>query len=123
MNNSNVPHLFIYDEGTAQNKDYFTYGEMNIIEKSLKKTTIINEYDDFLLQTEAVIQRLRPDKNGLIIYIHGYLGDNEFFMEKSGYGLHTQSWAINYQIWDGTVPAMENSDSVWRSLCKGFSIR
>ncbi|KXK39638.1 MAG: alpha/beta hydrolase [Saprospiraceae bacterium] len=90
MNNSNVPHLFIYDEGTAQNKDYFTYGEMNIIEKSLKKTTIINEYDDFLLQTEAVIQRLRPDKNGLIIYIHGYLGDNEFFMEKSGYVLHTQ---------------------------------
>ena len=87
---SSFQHFFIYDKQSHPEKQKYDFGMMEIKGKKLiKKDTILNK-DEWVKTYELAIDQLSHEKNGLIIYIHGYQGDNKYFMQQSGYIIQSE---------------------------------
>ena len=124
-NQIEFPHFYIYDEkGTDNQNKHLSYGKMVLEGKNLIKSNHWTEpsllFDDIGLE----ISKLKRNKNGLIVYIHGYQADNIFFMQKSGYTIqkeilahtsHPYGMALSLQ-WSSVIPYGE---AVISALIKG----
>jgi hypothetical protein len=49
------------------------------------KTNITTNQDLWIKTVSENIEGLKPNKSGIIIYIHGFQGDNKYFVQSSGY--------------------------------------
>jgi hypothetical protein len=105
-------HYYIYDVGTNPEEKKYEFGRMAIEDKKLVKshTKMIDTL--WMLDIKKSIDQLSQTKNGLIVYIHGYQGDNKYFVQQSGYVIqsdifdhaaHRYGLAISLQ-WKSVLP-------------------
>lgn len=122
VDNQSIPHFFIYDEGgvLAPEKRY-SFGNMAIENKRLLKRNIWAIPNPLFQALEGEIAQLRPEKSGLIVYIHGYQADNIFFMQKSGYTIQDKVFdcsslpyglALSLQ-WSSVIPYHKAVDAAY----------
>lgn len=119
------PHFYIYDEkGTDDHHKQYSYGKMVLEGKNLIKSNHWTEASLLFDDVEIQISKLTKNKNGLIVYIHGYQADNIFFMQKSGYTIqkeilahtsHPYGMGLSLQ-WSSVIPYGE---AVVSALIKG----
>ncbi|MBK9735278.1 MAG: alpha/beta hydrolase [Saprospiraceae bacterium] len=85
------PHFYIYDSGTldAQNPSY-EFGDYDIVKDKLIKARQTKDKATFLTSVIDSISSLDKTRAGLIIYIHGFQGDNKQFVQSSGYILQKE---------------------------------
>ncbi|MBK8346754.1 MAG: alpha/beta hydrolase [Saprospiraceae bacterium] len=79
------PHLYVYDKGNKAEERNYEFGKMAVEGKKLIKTNKETDSAQWSKTIEATIHQLKPEKNGLVIYIHGFQADNTYFMHQSGF--------------------------------------
>jgi hypothetical protein len=83
-------HFYIYDAGNYPAEKKYEFGTMAIEGKRLVKTQSKMNEKSWMLDIKKSIDDLSPAKNGLLIYIHGYQGDNKYFVQQSGYTIQSE---------------------------------
>ncbi len=112
MAQTNFQHFYMYDVGSKPAENRYDFGEMAIEGKKLMKKG--SKIDEILWMEEIKrsIDHLSSGKNGLIVYIHGYQGDNKYFVQQSGYKIqsdifdkseHDYGMALSLQ-WKSVIP-------------------
>lgn len=129
-----IPHFYIYDHSNnGHDLDTYTYGDMAIANKSLVKNNHWKDENRLFEAIENAAGKLNPQKNGMLIYIHGYQADNIYFMQKSGYVLQrsifsapTHPYGLTLSVqWSSVIPytkavtsAYEKGQQFVAILCK-----
>ncbi len=80
-----IPHYYCYDTGKTVLEHTYVYGKFEIRNRKLTKIEESERLSSWLENIRNTIDHLSDDKQGLIIYIHGFQGDNRFFVQQSGY--------------------------------------
>lgn len=105
-------HYYIYDAGNNPDEKKYEFGKMAIENKKLVKSQSKMADTLWIHDVKKSIDQLSPSKNGLIVYIHGYQGDNKYFIQQSGYVIqndifdqkaHHYGMAISLQ-WKSVLP-------------------
>jgi esterase/lipase superfamily enzyme len=111
MSQINFQHFYMYDKSSDPDDKKYDYGIMEIENKKLIKQKTNMDEDAWMVTIKKNIDSLTSDKNSIIIYIHGYQGDNKYFMQQSGYILqetifdstaHSYGMAISLQ-WTSVI--------------------
>ncbi len=111
MSQSNFQHFYIYDINSDPDDKKYDYGIMEIENKKLIKKTSKMEEDAWMTTIKNSIDNLPAHKSSVIFYLHGYQGDNKYFMQQSGYILqetifdstaHSYGMAISLQ-WTSVI--------------------
>ncbi|MBC7886065.1 MAG: alpha/beta hydrolase [Saprospiraceae bacterium] len=79
------PHFYIYDTGKHASDHQYKYGDYDFQNDKIIKQRETDIEKTFLSSVTDTIKSLRADKAGVIIYIHGFQGDNKFFVQSSGF--------------------------------------
>ncbi|MBP6569742.1 MAG: hypothetical protein KA270_21385, partial [Saprospiraceae bacterium] len=69
-------HYYMYDAGNNPEEKKYEFGKMAIEDKKLVKSQSKMADSLWMQDIKKSIDQLLPAKNGLIVYIHGYQGDN-----------------------------------------------
>jgi len=119
-------HFYMYDTSTQPEYPKHQFGTMEIKGNKLIKKENILDKEEWVKIYKLTIDQLKKDKNGLIIYIHGYQGDNKYFMQQSGYLIqnkifdqvgHSYGMALSVQ-WKSVIPY---ETAVNNALIKGHN--
>ena len=85
------PHFYIYDSGTLDvEHPTYEFGDYDIVKDKLIKARQTKDKAAFLTSVMDSIHLLDKTRAGLIIYIHGYQGDNKQFVQSSGFILQKE---------------------------------
>ena len=105
-------HYYMYDAGNNPEEKKYEFGKMALEDKKLVKSQAKMIDTIWMLDIKKSIDQLSQTKNGLIVYIHGYQGDNKYFVQQSGYVIqsdifdnaaHNYGLAISLQ-WKSVLP-------------------
>lgn len=105
-------HYYLYDAGNTPEDKKYEYGKMAVEDKKLIKSPGKMVDSVWLVDFKKNIENLSTTKNGLIVYIHGYQGDNKYFVQQSGYVIQSEIFdhpAHNYGLalslqWKSVLP-------------------
>ena len=87
-------HYYMYDAGNNPEEKKYEFGKMAIEDKKLVKSQSKMADSLWMQDIKKSIDQLLPAKNGLIVYIHGYQGDNKYFVQQSGYVIQNDIFNI-----------------------------
>ncbi|MBK9256888.1 MAG: alpha/beta hydrolase [Saprospiraceae bacterium] len=90
VSKDSIPHFYLYSKTTSVDTNRVEAGKCFISGEKLKKEKFDGSLHEWKKALKAEIERLNPDKKGVLVYIHGFMGDNRFFSEESGYVLQKQ---------------------------------
>ncbi|MCB9309937.1 MAG: alpha/beta hydrolase [Lewinellaceae bacterium] len=84
QNKEGFRQFFVYDKYNQATVSHYTFGESAIIDNSLVTTQTISGMHAWLSEIKDAIEHQPQDKKGIVIYIHGYQADNQYFIKSSG---------------------------------------
>lgn len=77
-------HFFVYDTDAIPSKDHYKYGESVLTSESLEIGRNLETEAQWLDCIKEAYDALPEGKKGIIIYIHGYQADKQFFVRSTG---------------------------------------
>ena len=118
------PHFFLYDLGNKASEQRYEFGDFSMAADKIVKSNITTEKDAWLHKIDTNLATLHPNKAGIIIYIHGFQGDNKYFVQSSGYLLQKDIFNNSAHDYGMTVSLQWKSsiiyqDAVQTALQKG----
>lgn len=118
------PHFFLYDLGNKASDQRYEYGDFSMASDKIVKANLTTEKDAWLHKIDTSLATLHPGKAGIIIYIHGFQGDNKYFVQSSGYLLQKDIFDNAAHAYGMTVSLQWKSsiiyqDAVQTALQKG----
>jgi len=121
------PHLFVYDIGPKPSARQYEYGNFTMNTDKITKTNIVIDQELWINAVSENIERLKPNKSGIIIYIHGFQGDNKYFVQSSGYTLQKDVFDNDAHPYGMTISLQWKSgltynDAVQTALQKGANM-
>ena len=124
---SAYPHLFIYDIGQKPSNHKYEYGSFDLNATKIIKSNIITDQDLWIENVKKSIKELNPKRSGIILYIHGFQGDNKYFVQSSGYILQKEVFANEAHPYGMTISLQWKSgflypDAEQTALQKGENI-
>jgi len=79
------PHFFLYDMGSKAQDSLYEYGDFTMMSDKIAKANITTNRQLWLDNVNTKIDSLQRHKAGILIYIHGFQGDNKYFVQSSGH--------------------------------------
>lgn len=79
------PHFFLYDMGSKAQDSLYEYGDFTMMSDKIAKSNITKDRKVWLEKIDTSLTKLDPKKAGILIYIHGFQGDNKYFVQSSGH--------------------------------------
>ncbi len=126
VKNQSTPyqHFFLYDLGSKASDQRYEYGDFSMAADKIVKSNITTDKEIWIHKIDTSLATLHPDKAGIIIYIHGFQGDNKYFVQSSGFLLQKDIFDNAAHAYGMTVSLQWKSsiiyqDAVQTALQKG----
>lgn len=73
--------------GSKAQDSLYEYGDFTMMSDKIAKSHITKDKKVWLEKIDTSLTKLDPKKSGILIYIHGFQGDNKYFVQSSGHTL------------------------------------